>query len=124
MSNAIVLPMCALAVVDARPQAVLHDVRAMFTMSSMLCGLAPSLTMLIFFRVLQGSGGRRARPSEQGILADTFPPQKRGMAMAIYGMADSGARDLGRRSAAGSPTITVALDFFHQRAGGDLSRCA
>ncbi len=52
-----------------------------------LCGLAPNLAALIFFRVLQGVGGGGLGPSEQSILADTFPPQKRGMAFAIYGMA-------------------------------------
>src|SRR5579862_8031326 len=60
---------------------------ALFTVSSFLCGLAPNLGMLIFFRVLQGIGGGGLQPSEQSILADTFTPAKRGMAFAIYGMA-------------------------------------
>jgi DHA2 family multidrug resistance protein len=60
---------------------------ALFTISSLLCGLAPSLGMLIALRVLQGAGGGGLQPSEQAILADTFPPQRRGMAFAIYGMA-------------------------------------
>jgi DHA2 family multidrug resistance protein len=60
---------------------------AVFTASSFLCGLAPNLGMLIFFRVLQGIGGGGLQPSEQSILADTFTPAKRGMAFAIYGMA-------------------------------------
>jgi DHA2 family multidrug resistance protein len=60
---------------------------ALFTGSSFLCGLAPSLGMLVFFRVLQGIGGGGLGPSEQAILADTFPPAKRGMAFAVYGMA-------------------------------------
>src|SRR6185437_10408415 len=58
-----------------------------FTISSFLCGLAPNLGALIFFRVLQGAGGGGLQPSEQSILADTFEPAKRGMAFAIYGMA-------------------------------------
>jgi DHA2 family multidrug resistance protein len=58
-----------------------------FTVSSFFCGLAPNLGTLIFFRVLQGIGGGGLQPSEQSILADTFPPAKRGMAFAIYGMA-------------------------------------
>ena len=46
---------------------------AVFTVSSVLCALAPNLQMLIFFRVLQGIGGGGMAPSEQAMLADTFP---------------------------------------------------
>jgi MFS family permease len=60
---------------------------ALFTGSSLLCGLAPSLGMLIFFRVLQGLGGGGMVPSEQAILADTFPPERRAQAFAVYGIA-------------------------------------
>ena len=60
---------------------------AVFTISSFLCGLAPNLATLILFRVLQGAGGGGLQPSEQSILADTFAPEKRGMAFAVYGMA-------------------------------------
>src|SRR5208282_3751613 len=60
---------------------------ALFTVCSFLCGIAPSLGMLILFRVLQGAGGGGLQPSEQSILADTFAPEKLGMAFAIYGMA-------------------------------------
>jgi len=59
----------------------------LFTVASLLCGLAPSLGMLVFFRVLQGAAGGGLQPSEQSILADTFPPQKRSMAFAVYGVA-------------------------------------
>jgi len=59
----------------------------LFTASSLLCGVAPSLGWLVFFRILQGLGGGGLGPSEQAILADTFPPAKRGMAFAVYGMA-------------------------------------
>jgi DHA2 family multidrug resistance protein len=55
--------------------------------SSFLCGIAPSLPLLVFFRVLQGIGGGGLAPSEQAILVDTFPVSKRGGAMALYGMA-------------------------------------
>jgi len=60
---------------------------AVFTISSFLGGLAPNLATLILFRVLQGAGGGGLQPSEQSILADTFAPEKRGMAFAVYGMA-------------------------------------
>jgi DHA2 family multidrug resistance protein len=59
----------------------------LFTTSSFLCGIAPNLGALVFFRVIQGLGGGGLGPSEQAILADTFPPRQRGMAFAMYGMA-------------------------------------
>jgi DHA2 family multidrug resistance protein len=60
---------------------------AIFTVSSFFCGLAPNLPFLIVLRILQGAGGGGLQPSEQAILADTFPPAKRGMAFAFYGFA-------------------------------------
>ncbi len=60
---------------------------ALFTASSLMCGLAPSLSILIFFRILQGLGGGGMVPSEQAILADTFPPEKRAQGFAVYGVA-------------------------------------
>ena len=59
----------------------------MFTVCSLLCGLAPTLPFLILARILQGLGGGGLAPSEQAILADTFPIEKRGQAFAVYGMA-------------------------------------
>ncbi len=58
-----------------------------FTTCSLLCGIAPSLPFLIVARILQGLGGGGLAPSEQAILADTFPVAKRGQAFAVYGMA-------------------------------------
>jgi MFS transporter, DHA2 family, multidrug resistance protein len=49
---------------------------ALFTATSLLCGVAPSLTMLVVFRVLQGIGGGGLAPVEQAILVDTFPKEK------------------------------------------------
>jgi DHA2 family multidrug resistance protein len=87
VANAIVLPMSGwLATLIGRKRFYMLCVGT-FTVSSFLCGLAPSLGWLIFLRVLQGAGGGGLAPSEQAILADTFPPAKRGMAFAIYGMA-------------------------------------
>ena len=60
---------------------------AIFTISSFLCGIAWNLQSLIFFRILQGLGGGGMAPSEQSILADTFPPNKRAQAFALYGIA-------------------------------------
>jgi DHA2 family multidrug resistance protein len=60
---------------------------ALFTVSSFLCGIAPSLGSLLLFRVFQGAGGGGLAPSEQSMLADTFPGKHFGMAFAIYGMA-------------------------------------
>ncbi len=87
VSNAIVLPLSGwLSSIVGRKNFYMGCV-ALFTVSSFLCGLAPNLGMLIFFRVLQGAGGGGLQPSEQAILADTFPPAKRGMAFAVYGVA-------------------------------------
>jgi DHA2 family multidrug resistance protein len=60
---------------------------ALFTACSMLCGFANTLPLLIVARILQGLGGGGLAPSEQAILADTFPIEKRGQAFALYGMA-------------------------------------
>jgi len=60
---------------------------ALFTASSLLCGLATSLDELIFFRILQGVGGAGMAPVVQAMLADIFPPEKRGTAFAVYGLA-------------------------------------
>jgi len=87
VSNAIVLPLSGwLSMVMGRKNFYMACV-VVFTASSFLCGVAPSLGALVFFRVLQGVGGGGLQPSEQAILADTFAPEKRGMAFAIYGIA-------------------------------------
>jgi MFS transporter, DHA2 family, multidrug resistance protein len=87
VSNAVVLPLSAwLSRVFGRKRYYMLCV-VLFTLSSLLCGLAPSLALLIFFRVLQGVGGGGLAPVEQAILVDTFPPQKRPAAFALYSMA-------------------------------------
>src|SRR5579872_4735181 len=95
VSNAVILPASAYLVSFIGRKKFYMICVALFGISSMLCGLAPSLPLLIFFRVLQGAGGGGLQPSEQAILADTFPPAKRGMAFAIYGMAVVAAPALG-----------------------------
>jgi DHA2 family multidrug resistance protein len=87
VSNAIILPLSGwFSLLLGRKRFYMVCV-ALFTLSSFLCGIAPSLGLLVFFRVLQGVGGGGLQPSEQAILADTFPPRQRGMAFAIYGVA-------------------------------------
>jgi DHA2 family multidrug resistance protein len=87
IANAVVLPASGwLSNVIGRKRFYMICV-ALFTISSLLCGLAPSLGALIFFRILQGLGGGGMPTSEQAILADTFPPHRRGQAFALYGVA-------------------------------------
>jgi DHA2 family multidrug resistance protein len=87
VSNAIILPASAYLTSFVGRKRFYMICVVLFGISSALCGLAPSLPLLIFFRVLQGVGGGGLAPSEQAILADTFPPQKRGQAFAVYGLA-------------------------------------
>ena len=87
VSNAIILPISGwLSSVIGRKRFYMLCV-ALFTVSSFLCGIAPSLGLLLFFRVLQGIGGGGLAPSEQAILTDTFEPAKRGQAFALYAVA-------------------------------------
>ena len=87
VSNAIVVPISGwLASVVGRKRFYISCV-VLFTLSSFLCGLAPSLGILLTCRVFQGIGGGGLAPSEQAILTDTFPAEQRGMAFAVYGVA-------------------------------------
>src|SRR6202050_1515287 len=86
VSNAIVLPISGwFASVIGRKRFFMLCL-AIFTVSSLLCGIAPSLGAIIVFRILQGAGGGGLQPMAQAILADTFPPEKRGLAFALYGI--------------------------------------
>ena len=86
VSNAIVLPISGwLASAFGRKRFFMLCI-VLFTATSLLCGIAPSLGMLVLFRVIQGAGGGGLQPMAQAILADTFPPQKRGLAFALYGI--------------------------------------
>ncbi len=87
VANAVILPISGyLATLIGRKRFYMTCV-AMFGISSFLCGIAPTLPTLLFFRVLQGLGGGGLATSEQAILADTFEPAKRGQAFALYGLA-------------------------------------
>jgi DHA2 family multidrug resistance protein len=95
VANAIILPLSGwLSSLFGRKRFYMACV-ALFTISSALSGLAPSLGWLVFFRVIQGLSGGGLQPTEQAILADAFPPAQFGMAMAIYGMAVVAAPILG-----------------------------
>jgi DHA2 family multidrug resistance protein len=87
VANAIVLSISGwLSTVIGRKRFYMICV-AIFTVSSLLCGFAWNLQALVLFRILQGLGGGGMATSEQAILADSFPPHKRGQAFAIYGVA-------------------------------------
>ncbi len=87
VANAVVLPISGWIANRIGRKRFYMSCVFLFTLASLLCGIAPSLGMLVFFRVLQGAAGGGLQPSEQAILADTFPPEKRSMAFAVYGMA-------------------------------------
>jgi DHA2 family multidrug resistance protein len=84
VANAVVLPMTAwFSRRLGRKNYYLLCV-VLVTVSSLFCGLAPSLGFMLLFRIIQGVGGGGLAPVSQAILVDTFPPQKRGEAFAVY----------------------------------------
>jgi DHA2 family multidrug resistance protein len=86
VSNAIVLPASGwLGRFFGRKRFLIACI-ILFTVSSFLCGAATSLGFLIVTRILQGIGGGALQPFSQAILLESFPPQKRGIAMAIFGL--------------------------------------
>ena len=85
-ANAIVLPISGwLAELIGRKRYFMTSL-TIFTVFSLLCGLAPSLPLLLLFRAVQGIGGGGLQPMAQAILNDSFPPEKRGQAFAVYGI--------------------------------------
>ncbi|MGY2052287.1 DHA2 family efflux MFS transporter permease subunit [Methylobacterium sp. JK268] len=87
VANAIVLTASSFIAKRYGRKAFFMVAIGLFTVSSVLCGFAWSLESLLFFRVLQGLGGGGMAPLAQSILADSFPPEKRGQAFALYGVA-------------------------------------
>ena len=86
-ANAIILPITGwLSAHLGRRNYFLASI-AIFTLSSLLCGMAGSLGQLILFRVMQGLAGGGLQPSSQGVLLDAFPPEKQGVAMTLFGLA-------------------------------------
>ena len=95
IANAVILPISGwLANLIGRKRLLLTVVSG-FTLSSVLCGLAPSLGALIFFRVLQGTTGGGLQPLSQAVLLEEFPPEERGKAMAFWGLGIVAAPILG-----------------------------
>jgi DHA2 family multidrug resistance protein len=87
VSNAIILPISGWLSTRIGRKKFYMSCVALFTISSFLCGIAPSLAFLLTARVFQGIGGGGLAPTEQAILTDTFPGEKRGQAFALYGIA-------------------------------------
>jgi MFS transporter, DHA2 family, multidrug resistance protein len=86
VANAIILPMTGwLASRFGRKRLLMLSVMG-FTASSFLCGLAPTLSMLILFRVMQGATGGALQPLSQAVLLEAFPPRDRGKAMGFWGL--------------------------------------
>jgi DHA2 family multidrug resistance protein len=86
VANAVVLPMTGwLASFFGRKRTLMAAVTG-FTLASFACGLAPSLEMLIFFRIIQGATGGALQPLSQAVMLEAFPPQDRGKAMAFWGL--------------------------------------
>jgi DHA2 family multidrug resistance protein len=95
IANAVIIPISGwLADIIGRKRYYMMSI-ALFTFSSLLCGLAPNLAFLVLARVLQGIGGGGLAPVEQSMMVDTFPPKSRGVAFAAYGMVVIGGPILG-----------------------------
>jgi DHA2 family multidrug resistance protein len=86
ISNAIILPATSWIGKFIGRKRFLIICIVIFTGASALCGAAPNLTVLIIARILQGMGGGALQPIAQAVLLESFPPAKRGAAMALYGM--------------------------------------
>ncbi|MEZ2347535.1 DHA2 family efflux MFS transporter permease subunit [Terriglobus sp. RCC_193] len=95
VANAIILPASAYLTTFIGRKKFYMICVVIFGISSAMCGLAPTLPILILFRLIQGAGGGGLGPSEQAILADTFEPKQRGQAFALYGLAVVAAPAIG-----------------------------
>src|ERR1017187_8142089 len=84
VANAIVLPASNWCSLRFGRKRFLMSCVAVFTVSSLACGAAPSLIFLLIARVVQGAGGGALQPLSQAILLESFPPAKRGAAMAVF----------------------------------------
>jgi DHA2 family multidrug resistance protein len=86
VANAIILPLTGwLAMYFGRKRLLMASVSG-FTIASVLCGLAPNLTSLVIFRIIQGTTGGALQPLSQAVMLEAFPPQSRGKAMGFWGL--------------------------------------
>jgi DHA2 family multidrug resistance protein len=86
VANAVVLPLAGwLSHQFGRKRLLMFSVSG-FTLASLLCGVAPSLPLLVFFRVVQGASGGALQPLSQAVLLEAFPPEDRGKAMGFWGL--------------------------------------
>ena len=95
VSNAIVLPISGWLADRVGRKRFFMLCIFLFTVSSLFCGLAPTLPLLLCARVVQGAGGGGLQPMAQAILADTFPPEQRGLAFGLYGITAVSAPTIG-----------------------------
>ena len=116
VSNAIVLPVSGWIAGAVGRKRFFVTCVVLFTISSLLCGIAPSLGLLILFRILQGSGGGGLQPMAQAIMADIFPPTQRGLAFRCTASPRSSGQRSDQHSAGGLPTTTPG-------AGSSISTC-
>ncbi len=86
VSNAIVLPMSNWMSLRFGRKRFLMTCVAIFTAASFACGAAPTLPLMLLARVIQGAGGGALQPLSQAILLESFPPAKRGAAMAVFAL--------------------------------------
>src|SRR5689334_9472055 len=86
VANAIILPASNWFSLKFGRKRFLMTCVTIFTISSLACGAAPSLLLLLLARVAQGAGGGALQPISQAVLLESFPPAKRGMAMAVFGL--------------------------------------
>src|ERR1700731_2918395 len=103
VSNAVILPASGWLGRKFGRRRFLITCIAIFTIASVLCGLADSLGFLILARIIQGAGGGALQPVSQAIMLETFPPEKRGAAMSVYAMGVIVAPILGPTLGGGLP---------------------
>ena len=124
VSNAIVLPLTGwLSSLFGRKRFYMTCV-AIFTVSSFLCGLAPSLALLVFFRILQGAGGGALQPISQAILVESFPKAEAGHGDGhLRHGRGGGAHPWPHAGRLDHRRLQLALDFLYQYPGRRASPC-